>query len=51
MRRLVRAGSGDEQAALLDEIGKTATPGAEFYISSLLAGLVAGLGLLLDSPR
>jgi hypothetical protein len=50
MRRLVVPEAGDEQTDLLDEIGKSATPGAEFYISALLAGGVAGLGLLLDSP-
>lgn len=50
MRRLVVPQGGDEQADVLDEIGKRSTPGAEFYISALLAGVVAGLGFLLDSP-
>jgi hypothetical protein len=50
MKRLVVPESSGEQVGALDELGKLATPGAEFYTSSLLAGLVAGLGFLLDSP-
>jgi len=50
MRRLVVPQGVDEQADILDEIGKRSTPGAEFYISALLAGVVAGVGFLLDSP-
>jgi hypothetical protein len=50
MKRLVVPESDGEQGGVLDELGKTATPGAEFYTSSLLAGLVAGIGFLLDSP-
>nr|HMN63326.1 hypothetical protein [Anaerolinea sp.] len=50
MRRLVVPQGVDEQADVLDEIGKRSTPGAEFYISALLAGTVAGVGFLLDSP-
>jgi hypothetical protein len=49
MRRLVLPESADEQAVLLDDIGKRAIPDAEFYISALLAGLVAGVGLVFDS--
>lgn len=50
MKRLVVPENSGEQVGALDELGKIATPGAEFYTSSLLAGLVAGLGFLLDSP-
>lgn len=50
MRRMVLPEDGDEQSARLDELGKRAVPGAEFYLSALLAGLVAGLGFWLDSP-
>ncbi len=50
MKRLVIPDGGVEQQQLLDELGRAATPGAEFYTSALLAGLVAGLGFLLDSP-
>jgi len=50
MNRMVLPEDGDEQSARLDELGKRAIPGAEFYLSALLAGLVAGLGFWLDSP-
>ncbi|GAP08666.1 MAG TPA: DUF389 domain-containing protein [Anaerolinea thermolimosa] len=50
LNRMVLPEDGDEQSARLDELGKRAIPGAEFYLSALLAGLVAGLGFWLDSP-
>ncbi|MBI4927927.1 MAG: SH3 domain-containing protein [Anaerolineae bacterium] len=42
--------SSEDQSALLDELGRRSVPGAEFYVSALLAGVAAGLGLLFDSP-
>jgi hypothetical protein len=45
------AGAGkDERAAYLDELAERAIPSFDFYLFSLLAGLVMGVGLLLDSP-
>ena len=43
-------GQNDDQARELDELGRRATPGAEFFLSALLSGMVFGAGLLLDSP-
>lgn len=50
LKRLVVPEDGDEQTRLLDELGKRAIPGAEFYLSALLAGIAAGVGFLFDSP-
>jgi hypothetical protein len=45
------AGAGkDERAAYLDELAERAIPSFDYYLFSLLAGLVMGVGLLLDSP-
>ncbi len=45
------AGAGkDERAAYLDELAERAIPSFDYYLFSLLAGLVMGIGLLLDSP-
>jgi hypothetical protein len=42
--------SKDERAAYLDELAERAIPSFDYYLFSLLAGLVMGVGLLLDSP-
>lgn len=49
-QRMVVPETDDEQATLLDNLGKRVIPGADFYVSALLAGAVAGLGFLFDSP-
>ncbi|WP_298009991.1 MULTISPECIES: SH3 domain-containing protein [Anaerolinea] len=50
LRRMVIPERHDEQSAFLDALGERTTPGAEFFLSALLAGLVTGIALLLDSP-
>ncbi len=50
LRRMVIPERQDEQSAFLDALGERTTPGAEFFLSALLAGLVTGIALLLDSP-
>jgi uncharacterized membrane protein len=42
--------SKDERAAYLDQLAERAIPSFDYYLFSLLAGLVMGVGLLLDSP-
>jgi hypothetical protein len=49
-RRLVLPEAGNEKAAFLDEIGERTTPGIDFFISALLAGLILALAYLFDSP-
>lgn len=41
---------GDEHSALLDELIHEATPSFDFYLFSLLAGLILGVGFLTDAP-
>ncbi len=50
LRRMVIPEHHDEQSAFLDDLGERTTPGAEFFLSALLAGLVTGIALMLDSP-
>ncbi len=49
-RRLIVPIGADERAALLDELAHRTTPSFDFFLFSLLAGAVWGVGLLLDSP-
>ncbi len=49
-RRLLAPLDADERTALLDEIAHRASPSFDFFLFSLLAGAVLGLGLLLDLP-
>lgn len=49
-RRLLAPLDADERAAFLDEIAQRTYPSFDFFLFSLLAGAVFGVGLLLDSP-
>lgn len=49
-RRLVLPEQDGERERFLDELGLQATPGAEFFLSALLGGLIFAAGLLLDAP-
>jgi hypothetical protein len=49
-RRLLAPFEMDERAAFLDEVAQRATPSFDFFIFSLAAGMVMGVGLLLDAP-
>jgi len=49
-RRLLAPLEADERAAFLDEVAHRASPSFDFFLFSLVAGLVLGAGLLLDIP-
>ncbi|MBM3145557.1 MAG: DUF389 domain-containing protein [Chloroflexi bacterium] len=49
-RRLLLPLSADEREAFLDSIAHRASPSVDFYLFSLLSGLVLGLGLWVDAP-
>ena len=49
-RRLLVPMEGDERAAAVDGIALRSVPTFDFFLFSLLCGLVLGFGLLLDSP-
>ena len=49
-RRLVIPEASDARSRFIDELGLRAVPGADFFLSALLAGLVLGVAFLLDSP-
>lgn len=49
-RRLLAPFDSDERAALLDEIAHRASPSFQFFLFSLLAGLVIASGFYLDEP-
>ena len=49
-RRLLAPLEADERAVFLDVIARRASPSFDFFLFSLLAGAVIGVGLLLDSP-
>ncbi len=40
----------DERARYLDELARLTAPTFDFYLLSLVAGTLIGLGLLLDTP-
>ncbi len=42
--------SKDERAAFLNQLADQAVPTLDYYIFSLIAGIIMGAGLLLDSP-
>jgi len=48
--RLLAPLNADERAAALDDLAHRASPTFDFFIFSLAAGAVIGLGLWLDSP-
>lgn len=49
-RRLLAPLNADERAAFLDNLAHRAAPSFDFFLFSLIAGLVLGVGLVLDSP-
>ncbi len=49
-RRLLAPLDADERAALVDEIAHRASPTFDFFVFSLLAGIVISAGLVLDQP-
>jgi uncharacterized membrane protein len=49
-RRLLAPADIDERAALLDRLARRASPTFDFFLFSLVAGLVISLGFLLDQP-
>ena len=50
VKRLIVPLGADERAAFLDNLALRTTPSFDFFLFSLLAGAVLGLGLMLDSP-
>jgi hypothetical protein len=42
--------NADERAAFLDQLAHRVSPTVDFFIFSIIAGVVIGLGLLLDAP-
>jgi len=48
--RLLAPLDEDERAAFLDEVAHRASPSFDFFLFSLLAGVVIGTGLLFDAP-
>jgi uncharacterized membrane protein len=49
-RRLLAPLNSDERAAFLDHLAHRSAPSFDFFLFSLLAGLVLSFGLLIDSP-
>lgn len=49
-RRVINPPEGDEQAAYVRELSMLAAPSFDFYLFTLLAGLVLAVGLILDAP-
>lgn len=49
-RRLLAPIDADERAAFLDTVAHRASPSFDFFLFSLLAGAVFGVGLLMDAP-
>lgn len=49
-KRLLAPLDADERAALLDALAHRLSPSFDFFLFSLLGGLVLGAGLLLDAP-
>lgn len=49
-RRLLAPVDIDERAAFLDRLAHQASPSFDFFLFSLIAGLVISLGFLLDKP-
>lgn len=49
-QRLLTPLDADERAEFLDDLAHRASPSFDFFLFSLLAGIVLGVGLLVDSP-
>jgi len=48
-RSLIPFGS-DERAAFLDELSRRTTPSFDFFLYSLLSGVILGVAILMDAP-
>jgi hypothetical protein len=48
-RRLLAPIEANERAAFIDELAHLTSPNFDFFLFSLLSGLVLALGLLLDT--
>jgi len=48
--RLLAPLEGPARASFLDQLGRRTSPDFDFFLFSLLSGLLLGLGLLLDAP-
>lgn len=49
-KRLLAPLDADQRAAFLDEVAHRASPSFDFFLFSMVAGFVLGIGLLLDTP-
>jgi hypothetical protein len=49
-RRLLAPLEAGERAAFLDKVAHRASPSFDFFLFSLVSGIVLGIGLLLDTP-
>lgn len=49
-RRQISLLGSDEHAAILDELSKETSPSFDFFLFSLLCGVILGVGILTDSP-
>ena len=49
-RRLLAPVEADERHTYLDEVAHRASPSFDFFLFSLISGIVMGAGLLLDAP-
>ncbi len=49
-RRLLAPLEADERSIMLDQVRRRTSPGFDFFLFSLVAGIVFCIGLMLDSP-
>jgi uncharacterized membrane protein len=49
-RRLLAPLNADERAAFIDKVAHRASPSFDFFLFSLVSGIVLSIGLLLDQP-
>jgi hypothetical protein len=49
-RRLLAPLEADERTAFLDKVAHRASPSFDFFLFSLVSGVVLGIGLILDTP-
>jgi len=49
-RRMILPGRPDERVGLLEEMAHCLTPSFDFFLLCILAGLAAGIAILLDAP-
>jgi hypothetical protein len=49
-RRLLAPLEADERATVIDQVRRRTSPSFDFFLFSVIAGIIFGLGLMLDSP-